>query len=62
MGRDAMGIGAEVAVSEARMGKEKSGFGRSSIWPAFEGWRRWYSGEPMPADCDCVAWCRGSAI
>jgi len=43
--------GSEDAVSGPRMGKVNSGLGMSSMGPALEAWRRWYSGEPMPADC-----------
>lgn len=57
-----VGVGAEVD-SGSRMGKEKSGFGSSSMGPFCEGRRRWYSGEPTWADCCvCVTCCRGSAI
>jgi hypothetical protein len=40
IGREDVGVGSEEAVSGPRMGKEKSGFGRSSMAPAFEGCRR----------------------
>ena len=64
MGRAfAVGGGAVGVVSGSRMGKEKSGFGSSSMGPACDERRRWYSGEPTPADCCvCVTCCRGRAI
>lgn len=51
-------------VSGPRMGNEKSGLGTISKVPGPAGtcWRRWKSDESAPADCDCVAWWRGSAI
>jgi hypothetical protein len=59
----AEGAGVDEAVSGSRMGKEKSGFGVSSMGPVWDGRRRWYSGEPTWADCCvCVTCCRGSAI
>lgn len=55
--------GAEDGSSGLRWGKLKSGLGMSSMGPALEALRRWYSGEPTPADCDVwVTCCRGKAI
>lgn len=58
-----------VEPSGSRMGKVNSGLGMSSMGPALEACRRWYSGEPTPAaavaagDCAaCVTDCRGRAI
>jgi hypothetical protein len=61
IGRELVGAGADEAVSGSRMGNENSGLGISSMGPALDCCRRWYSGAPMP-DCDCVARCRGMAV
>lgn len=64
MGR---GAGADAsdggALSGSRIGKLKSGLGSSSMGPALDRCRLWYSGEPMPASWeDWLTCCRGRAI